>query len=74
MQGHIHQLKSSPEVVNAAGGSAASGVEGPQAPEKFENFALGKRSKDVSIMYHFNQKNATNSMGQCIHISNMIKY
>ena len=74
MQGRIHQLKSSPEVVNAAGGSAASGVEGPQAPEKFEDFVLGKRSKDASIMCHFNQKNTTNSMGQCTHISNMIEY
>ena len=43
-------------------GGAASGVEGPQAPGKFGDFALGKRSKDASIMCHFNQKNTTNSM------------
>ena len=35
MQGHIHQLKSSPDFV----GTAASGVEGPQAPGKFEDSA-----------------------------------
>ena len=56
------QLKSKCEAAVAAGGSAASGVEGPQAPGKFGDFALGKRSKDASIMCHFNQKNTTNSM------------
>jgi hypothetical protein len=56
------QLKSKPEAAWAAGGSTASGVEGPQAPGKFEDFALGKRSKDASIMCHFNQENTTNSM------------
>jgi hypothetical protein len=55
-------LKTKCEAAVAAGGSAASGVEGPQAPGKFEDFALGKRSKDASIMCHFNQKNTTNSM------------
>ena len=56
------QLKSKCEAAVAAGGSAASGVEGPQAPGKFGDFALGKRSKDASIMCHFNQKNTTHSM------------
>ena len=68
------QLKSKPEPACAAGGSATGGVEGPQAPGKIEDFALGKRPKDASIMHHFNQKNTTNSMGQCTHISNMIEY
>lgn len=52
-QSHGHQdcLKSSPEAVDAVGGSAASGVEGPQAPDKMSG--------------RFNQKNATNSTRQC---------
>ena len=48
------QLKSKCEAAAAAGGSAASGVEGPQAPGNFEDFTLGKCSKDASIMCHFN--------------------
>ena len=56
------QLNATSEAVDAAGVGVASGVEGPQAPKSFEDFALGKRSKDASIMCHFNQKNTTNSM------------
>ena len=47
---------------------------GAAGPRKFEDFALGKRSKDASIMCHFNQKNTTNSMEWYTHISNMIRY
>jgi hypothetical protein len=55
-------VTNSVEIEMRGGGSRRSGVEGPQAPGKFEDFTLGKRSKDASIMCHFNQKNTTNSM------------
>ena len=55
-------VTNSVEIEMRDGGSRRSGVEGPQAPGKFEDFTLGKRSKDASIMCYFNQKNTTNSM------------
>ena len=64
-------VTNSVEIEMRGGGGAASGDEGPQAPGKFEDFALGRRSEDASIMCHFNQRNTTNSMEQCTHISNI---
>ena len=68
------QLSATLEVVVAVGGGATSRAKGAQPPRKFEDFALGKRSKNASVMHHFNQKNTTNSMERCARMSNMIKH